>query len=352
MSEHIPDDDRHEQGQAIPHEGTAIVLPPAEGRAADPFEGRWKTLAEWGEGEDWLSKAPPPRRWLLDRPSTETNGRANPHGVLPLGKTGMLVAAGGVGKTMVSVQLAMAVATGRPWLEHFGTPNPGHVLLALAEEDAEEIRRRMYNVACAMRLTSAQQRLAYERIVAVPLAGKSVALTESDGRNTTESATLHYLRKRLDEGSREWRLIMLDPLSRFAGCDTEKDNNAATLFVAAIESLASSKGGPTVLLAHHTNKVSRSPEAEATAAAARGASGLTDGVRWVANLAPVGSEDDDLVKLSVTKTNYALRCPALTLVRDTDHGGALRAEKPAERELRKGDGNGKAASKAERLGDI
>jgi hypothetical protein len=281
---------------------------------ADPFADRWKTLGEWGS--DWLSTPPPERRWLLER-------------VLPLGKVGMLVAAGGVGKTMALVQLALSVATGREWLDHFGTPNPGHVLLALGEEDEGEIRRRMYNAACAMCLTDEQKRVAADRIVALPLAGTSVALTESDGRSTTESATLHALRKRLDGAAHDWRLIILDPLSRFAGCDTEKDNNAATRFIEVVESLAMSKGGPTVLLAHHTNKASRLQESESTTANARGASALTDGVRWVANL---DREGDGLAKIAVTKNNYELCGPSLTLVRMD--GGVLRAEKPAELEQR------------------
>jgi regulatory protein RepA len=330
MTKHIPDDDRHENGESIPHQGTPIdpsSLP--SNRPSDPFEGRWKTLGQWGH--DWLSVAPQRRRWLLERPNKETNGRANPDGVLPLGKVGMMVAAGGAGKTMALVQLALCIATGRDWLDYFGTPNPGHVLLALGEEDEEEIRRRMFNAACAMRLTDEQKRLAAERIVALPLAGTPVALTESDGRNTTASSTLYALQKRLNDADHEWRLIVMDPLSRFAGCDTEKDNAAATRFVEAAESLTKSKGGPTVMLAHHTNKLSRSAESESNAASARGASGLIDGVRWVANLDPDG---DSLAKLAVTKSNYALRGPAITLVRDTDNGGALRAERSEERSKR------------------
>ena len=330
MTKHVPDDDRHESGEPIPHAGTPIdpaLVPSAHG-SGDPFDGRWKTLAEWGD--DWLSVAPLRRRWLLERPSRDNYARTN-EGVLPLGKVGMIVAAGGAGKTMALVQLALSVATGRDWLDHFGTPNPGHVLLALGEEDEEEIRRRMYNAACAMRLTDEQKRMAAERIVALPLAGTPIALTESDGRNTTASPMLFTFQKRLNEAPYDWRLVIMDPLSRFAGCDTEKDNAAATRFIEAAESLTKMRGNPSVLLAHHTNKLSRSADAETNAANARGASGLIDGVRWVANLDPDG---DNYARFAVTKSNYALRGPMLTLVRDSDYGGALRAERPEERAKR------------------
>jgi hypothetical protein len=326
MTEHKADDERHENGEEIPSAGAEIdpsLL------SSDVFANKWKTLGEWGTS--WLSEQPPKRRWLLERKDESTNGRANPIGVLPMGKVGMLVAAGGVGKTMALAQLALAVATGREWFDAFITPSDGgRVLLALGEEDEDEVRRRMYNAARAMRLTDAHMKLAAERIVALPLAGTSVALTTTEGRSTSETPTLTDLRKRLADGP-GWSLLILDPLSRFAGCDTEKDNAAATRFIEAAESLTKAPGSPTVLLAHHTNKVSRAGDSEASASDARGASGLTDGARWAASLVRSG---DDRATFQVTKSNYALWGPPIVLVRDPDNGGALRAETRAEREAR------------------
>ena len=51
-----------------------------------------------------LETDPPPRLWLVkDR--------------LPLGVVGLLAAAGGTGKSMGVLQLAVSVATGLPWLD-------------------------------------------------------------------------------------------------------------------------------------------------------------------------------------------------------------------------------------------
>lgn len=291
----------------------------------EPLDDVWKTLGEWGS----LVNAPPPRRWLLERPDDECNG-ARQIGVLPLGKVGMLVSAGGVGKTMALVELALAVATGRKWLDHFGVANPGRVLLALGEEDQEEIGRRVYQAAHAMRLTQAQIELAAQNIVAMPLAGRPVALVANDNGATAGTELLSALRKRLDAGT-DWRLIILDPLSRFAGVDTEKDNSAATRFVETAESLVRSPGGPSVLIAHHTNKTSRTDGSSVNAAHARGATGLTDGVRWVANLESAGP---DTVHLEVTKSNYAPYGPPVTLYRDSDYGGFLRVQTSAEQTAR------------------
>jgi RecA-family ATPase len=288
----------------------------------EPLDDVWRTLGEWGA----LTTPPQPRRWLLDRPDDETNGARNV-GVFPLGKVGMLISAGGVGKTMLLVELALSVATGRKWLDYFGVANQGRVLIALGEEDAEEIGRRVYQAAQAMRLTDAQIELASSSIVAMPLAGRSVALVDGLGATLQPTAMLEALKKRLEAAQGGWRLIILDPLSRFAGLDTEKDNAAATRFVEVAESLVKTPGNPAVLIAHHTNKTSRADGASTSASSARGASALTDGVRWCANLEPLS---DDTVSLEITKSNYAPRGSAVTLVRDTEHGGYLRVQTPAE----------------------
>lgn len=313
-----------------PFEGTVRIPPPG-----DPFEGRWQELSE-----TLLRTRPPPRRWLLTRPQEGglVDGAGAGHvGLLPLGKVGMLAAAGGVGKTMALCQLALAVATGKDWLG-LKVPNPGRVLLALGEEDVDEVHRRLFHASAAMRLEGADFRTAAGRIVALPLAGVSVALTQSDGQgNVTESAVLTQMRRRLErEGP--WSLLVLDPLSRFAGPDAEKDNAAATRFVQAVETLVGAPGGPTVLVAHHTNKVSRSA-AENDASAARGASGLVDGVRWVANLDTDGKE---VCVLRFTKSNYSAPAPDLHLRRQPEHGGALRPMTKAEVEAHR---EGKDAKK-------
>ena len=74
-----------------------------------PWESRISTVTE-----EWYSTPPPPRRWLLRDARKE-----NRDGVLPLGKVGLLAAAGGVGKTTANTQLTLAVASGTTWLGAF-----------------------------------------------------------------------------------------------------------------------------------------------------------------------------------------------------------------------------------------
>jgi hypothetical protein len=302
-------------------EGAMRAARAADEPAPHPLTSVWRTLGELGA----LTTVPAPRRWLLTRPDDETNGTTAPIGVLQLGKVGLLVAAGGAGKTMALVELALAVATGRKWLDYFEAPNPGRVLIALGEEDADEAARRFYWVAQAMRLTEHQLEAAAANVVVLPLAGVSMQLVHSDGSNTVASEAIGELRRRLSE--HEWRLVILDPLSRFAGADTEKDNAAATRFIQVVESLVQVPGSPTVLVAHHTNKLSRAEGSKASAANARGASAITDGGRWVAELESLG---DDGARLTFTKSNYGRLGAPVDLVRDAAHGGYLRVATPEE----------------------
>lgn len=317
-AKHVQDPDRsakyraeidrlHEQLDAL-SENKVVV--PQKHRLDD----LWLTVGERGS----LSTAPAPRQWLLQRPDEETNRMGNPIGVLPLGKTGLLVAQGGSGKTIALIQLAISVATGRRWLDHYIVPRPGRVLLALAEEDGEELDRRIYDIAQSMRLTDLQCRQVADNIVALGLAGEVTSLVVQDGRETVETDVLTYFRRRLNEG--EWSLVVLDTLARFAGGDTEKDSAQATRFIQAAESLCKTPGRPTVLIAHHTNKISRAEGAATSASNARGSSALTDGARWVANLEATG---DGAVKFTITKSNYAPEAPAVTLQRSQEHGGCL-----------------------------
>jgi len=280
--------------------------------------GLWRTLEE---AKVNIADEPPRRKWLL---------KIIDDGALPLGKAGVLAAGGGTGKTMALVQLALAVATGGFWLGTFKVATPGNVLIALAEEDMEEVHRRFHKAANVEGLDRDARAEATRRIVALPLAGNPVALTCKDKEgNTTESPFLAELRQCLAD--REWSLIILDPLARWAGDDAEVDNAAATRFVQAVESLVRSPGNPTVLVAHHSSAASIK-EGQSNV---RGASGIVDGFRWAAVLDAVEGENEHGkvkgVRLSLQKTNYTMPFGDVYLMRSAE-GGAFVPASDAQRE--------------------
>jgi len=348
--------DLSDDGDEIPVESAASESPPAPASppsgeraseaASPPREEPGELGAAWRWLGDlhWLDGKPPSRRWLLQRDAEPQEDTRVPRGFLPLGKVGMIAAAGGAGKTMALVQLAVSVATGRPWLGHYTVPpeSRGRVLLALGEEDAEEVQRRLYAIRTGLELNPQEVADLKRNLMVLPLAGKPVQLIAAAGKDgkPEETPFLGELRRRLSTAGVDWKLLVLDPLSRWAGPETETDNFAATRFVSIIESLAQVPGGPTVLLAHHTTKAARK-EGSGDATAARGASALTDGVRWVATMSKA---DTGGMVLSLAKTNYT--APAADLMLKQIEGGVLRALTPNELDAKKVAEGTKAKRKA------
>jgi RecA-family ATPase len=290
----------------------------ARTNGATPPDPKAERDAEWMPRvrlvtQSWFTEAPPARTWLL------RDMRRDGEGVLPLGKAGELVAAGGVGKTMLNVSLALAVASGTPWLGTFSVASPGRVLMLLGEEDEEEVKRRIYNGARGMAKPPESG-----RIEVLPLAGVPCALLErADHQNTISTDFAAWLDDYVEKHG-PWSLILLDPLSRFAGPDAEKDNAQGTRFVQSIERL-STLTRATTLASHHTAKLFRQDGANVPAEASRGSTSLVDGFRWQGTLGVATTDaaiDDDLkeiVTLSFTKSNYSRRTEPLKLKRD-EHG--------------------------------
>ncbi len=159
--------------------------------------------------EEWFQKPPPGRTWLL------RDGRfPNAEGLLPLGKVGQLIAEGGAGKTMAMFQLAVAVATGVRWLGTFDVATTGRVLLLVGEEDAEEAHRRLFRARRAMNAPTPEP----DAIVLLPLAGVPCpdARRGMIGVTSLDAPFLTWLQEWLVAHG-PWALVIVDPLSRFAG---------------------------------------------------------------------------------------------------------------------------------------
>jgi hypothetical protein len=354
-----------------------VAQDPSHRPHPDAFGDSWRTLGEWQGSEDWLDSRPPPRRWLLRQPP-KVAGMVG-EGVFPMGKVGLLVAAGSAGKTMALAQLAVAVAlpdeAHERYAERFSwfggmarsTPirgglqvaQRGRVLLVLGEEDIEEVRRRLFT---AWRLyggvgASGEEAMRWraslrQRLVLVPGAGNSqLGLTTQTVSGEALSDTARQLQARLEQTDEDWALVIADPLSRFAGADAEKDNRAATLLVQAFETLLRAPGNPAVLVAHHTSQAARASAGGMDATNARGVTGLSDGIRWQCELRPRPRLPNapSLVTWGVTKTNYALEPPGLVLQRGEEGGlhvassEALEQYRMAELQAAEDSGEHKAA---------
>lgn len=283
---------------------------------ASILDEKW---VRFSEAPDLLLDEPPKQRWFLDQAH---KGRSV--GVFPRGRTGLLTATGGVGKTYSLIDLAVAQASGGFWFGAFRCVEPGAVLLGLAEEDLDEARRRIWRVCNAREMSRDDRKRVAENIDLLPLAGVPVALTCSPAPGVISPTAFHgELLDRLHARGVDWSIIILDPLSRWAGGGVEGDNEAATRFCQVVESLTNVPGNPSVLVAHHSSKTS----AKDGAADARGVTGLRDGFRWQASLDPLAT-DDGLkgAKLTNRKSNYSRMFDDVVLLKSEEPGaeGTLR----------------------------
>lgn len=255
-----------------------------------------------------LETEPEPRDWVLPG--------------LPLGKAGLLIAPGGTGKSKFLLELAMGIALGRAWplpAEVLPPTAPAPVLLLVSEDEELDIHHRLWPIAQALGFSGEDHQLLDENLRIQPTGG--LKLVQSDGHGSTLSGAL------LDAVSdavadRPPRLIVGDPLSRLADWD-EVTNRAATRVVEVMEHLARVIGS-SVVIAHHAGKAAMRNGELSQQHAARGASALTDGVRWQAHLSRMGKDlalthgiDEESarswVQFSVAKSNYAAPQPALWL---------------------------------------
>jgi hypothetical protein len=278
----------------------------------------------------FLDVDPPPRRWLL-------------HDCLPLGKAGLLVAPGGTGKSQLALQLAIAVASGGHLAGYWKVGEKGRVLGLFAEEDDEELHRRLRAVLRGLAAdaggTGDLELDLRENLLLKSLSGEDSLMTSADANGsvtrTNFSERLCALIKQLGE----FKLIIIDPVSRFRG-GNENFAEDATRFVEAAEFIARETGA-TVLLLHHANKASSSAE-DQHQGASRGSSALTDGVRWQMNLSALTDKQAKVLTLEndvrheylsakVTKNNYGPSGDTVFLHREThgvlafhDHQGTQR----------------------------
>lgn len=273
---------------------------------------------------NFLLTEPPAKPMLLEY--SDDNG--TPIGFLPKGIVSMLVGAGGVGKTHLLSQLAISVATGIPWLDTFtttkycGEGKKGSVFIGLGENHYDDIHRLLYKASKKIRNLPMGEEILVEaskRIAPFSFCGQQAAFLD-------EKHPSQYFRelkiKLEDMAPKEgWSLIILDPVSRLMGADAEIDNAAATQFVALLEELTIDlPGNPTILFAHHVSKFAIKQGDKQDQTASRGASAITDGVRWQVSFSKETNDnaDLDITTLKMTKSNFTRIMESIKLKKDIE----------------------------------
>jgi hypothetical protein len=304
------------------HEGSEKIL--STGHASDV------TITFLDEYNDvhFLIDEAPEMPSLINR----TDENAKPVSLIPRGILGMIVSAGGVGKTHILTQLGLVVATGRKWLGEFPVGVPGNVFMGLGENSSEDIHRLLRKTVKSLSLSPEECREAGHRLSVMSFSGRSSSLIDKNRPTHLFRSLLEALKEK--EPPDGWSLIILDPISRFAGASAETDNASATELIALLERMPLElRGRPTLLFGHHMNKTGIG-NLSTDQAASRGSSAITDGVRLQINLdrGERKEGEPETVTLRVVKSNFTPIPHPMTLIKDSV--GCLR-KKPARRQLNK-----------------
>lgn len=239
---------------------------------------------------------------------------------MPANKVCMLTAPGGTGKSFFTLQMAFSIATGTPLAGHWTDVTIGPVLLISAEDDVDDMHRRLKSIIATVEDDFAYDATDIVRIKEnlkanlrfVSIVGKNAALTHKTGHECEQTKAIDWVVKAVNTMP-DTLLTILDPISRFKSGD-ENNQDDMTKFVNALERIRSETGSG-VLAVHHANKASMREGGATEQYAARGASALTDGVRWQANMAKMHPDEakdygikkdqaGNFVQIAVAKTNY------------------------------------------------
>ena len=245
------------------------------------------------------------------------------------GSVALLAGAGGVGKSMLALELAIVAASGGgvwPRGSDWYTV-AGRVLYLGAEDSAHEIHARALRI-CEARDLPPERVRDNLTLATLDTAGASsahmVARIGGQWSETREALAL-------TERANDYDLIILDPGSRFLGPEVELDASAATAGIGAIQKLSQRPRRALVIACVHTTKADRTAQSE-DSTGVRGSSALTDGVRAVLKLDSPGR---GVAVLKHVKGNNAGRAGSLDLAQVS--GGlwvASTAENTARAQLR------------------
>jgi RecA-family ATPase len=220
----------------------------------------------------------PPRQWLVPER-------------IPMRNVTLLSGEGSIGKSILLMQLSGAVAlVDKDWI---GTlPEPGPVLYVSCEEDDDEIRRRMEDVA--RHFGSTRQEMWGLRVLS--FAGKDAVLAQPDRFGIMRPTPL-FERIRRDALDLRPKLIVIDNVADvFAG--KEIDRAQTRQFITLLRGLAVDTGAAVVMSAHP------SLTGISTDTGLSGSTGWHNSVRARMYFKAAPGADTTLRVLEVKKNNY------------------------------------------------
>ena len=272
------------------------------------FDNRLKFNIKFLKGEI------PKREWLVEN-------------FIELGKPGIMASIGGIGKSMLALDLCLKVAHGSgSWL---GNPivSSGSAVYLSAEDDAQELHRRVDSLD-----KKGKRFEGLNEVYALPIPSMKERLivlgdTSSQGLHTTaQGDELITALESIDN----LKLVVIDPVQSFVSASISSSNEAGQMYASFCASI-SARLGATVLSIHHMSKAGLvSTEDNMTARASiRGASSLVDAHRFALALYLSSEEEAErlclqngvefdrtrVVRASMVKSNSEIDYSVKTLFR-------------------------------------
>jgi RecA-family ATPase len=262
------------------------IVAPLDERSPPPVgaltDKRVAAVLEWFTPVDLVDKSVPPRRWLV-------------RDMIPDRQVTLLAGDGATGKSQIAQQLAVATALGTEWIGQL--PEPGPVVFASAEDDRDELHRRLVAIAASYGMDLSDM----ADLHLASLAGRDAVMGAPDKTGIIrETAVWRGLAEKVDKVKP--RLVVIDPLADvFAG--NENDRPEARQFVGLLRRLAIHHACAVLLLGHP------SLTGLSTGAGTSGSTAWSNSVRSRLYLErPKGDDgkeiDPDLRALKVKKSNY------------------------------------------------
>lgn len=186
----------------------------------------------------WSDRDIPVRKWIVD-------------GIIPAKTVTLLQGDGGLGKSLLTLQLAHAAATGRSWI---GQPTrPCKVFALYCEDDSDEIHRRLHDINehyCQREDDLPGHFFGdLENLRIASRVGMDNMLMEFDGPDGAGDITnlLYQLEAESDQHGAE--LIIVDSLHDLFG-GNENNRVQARQFVNALQRIALKRDGAVLINAH------------------------------------------------------------------------------------------------------